>query len=274
MKNKSELVKDMYAAFGVAYFESEVLHRNLCNIFALATFDNPASFTRPRLEEKLDFAFSLTLGQLVNQINKRFPVELQEELSLAVSKRNYLAHHYLFDKNYLMFSEDGLKQLIDELFEYVKFFDELDKEITSSCEPLFHQFGITDELITEITESLQQGEQDEPLLSQRKLKKMECLVRVWDVEVNDGEITQIFETDDGVLWQLCDVGLGWSIFSQPEQHWKENAKINQYLPANINPRPAIVEPWNYDFQLAKGGVLFIRRSKKDKKYFLRIEESK
>ena len=237
MKTESELIKDMYAGFGVAYFESEVLHRNLCNIYALGSFDSPACFTHPRFEEKLGFAYSLTLGQLVNQINTHFPVELQEKLSLAVSKRNYLAHHYLFDKNYLMFSESGLEQLVDELYEYVKFFDELDNEITNNCEPLFLQFGITAEIITEITESLQKGEQDEPLLSQRNLKKIECLVRVWDVEVNNGEFTQVFETDDGIHWQLCDVGLGWSRFSNPNELWKENE-----ITISVNRMPVTKKP--------------------------------
>ncbi len=34
-----ELTKDVYAQFGLAYYLSEVLHRSLCNAFAIATFD-------------------------------------------------------------------------------------------------------------------------------------------------------------------------------------------------------------------------------------------
>ena len=49
-------------------------------------------------------------------------------------------------------------------------------------------------------------------------------MKVWDVEVGGGLITQIFETDDGNLWQLSDVGLGWSKFAKPESHWKVDEK--------------------------------------------------
>ena len=52
-------------------------------------------------------------------------------------------------------------------------------------------------MIQEIYGRLIQGEQDEPLINQRTLKKQERIVKVWDVEIAYGLITQIFETDDG-----------------------------------------------------------------------------
>lgn len=59
-----ELIKEVYAKFGLAYYHSECLHRGLCNIQALLSFNDRSDITRPRIEEKLEYVYSLTLGQV------------------------------------------------------------------------------------------------------------------------------------------------------------------------------------------------------------------
>jgi len=273
MDNQSELIKEVFAQFGAAYFESEVLHRGLCNVYALASFDKPESITRPRIDEKLSYSFSLTLGQVINEAKHLFPDDIQQLLDLALSKRNYLAHHFWFEQNYLMFDEKGLLQLQQELIEFTDFFDSLDKKITEFFHPIRKKFGLSDEIIQEAYERLLKGEKDKPLISQRKPKKQERIVRVWDVEIANGLISQIFETDDGNLWQLCDIGLGWSRFEKSESNWKINENIQKYLPANINPRPLISEAWNYEFHLTKEALLWVRPGKREKSYTWGIKTS-
>ncbi len=272
MDEQSELIKEVFAWFGTAYYHSEVLHRGLCNIYALSTFDKPESITRPRIEEKLAYASSLTLGQVIKESKHLFPTEIQEQLDLALSKRNFLAHRFWFEKNYLMFDEKGLLQLRDELIEYTDFFEGLDKTISTFFHPIRQKFGITDEMVQESYERFLQGEQDEPLIDQRKLNKQERIVRVWDVELTNGLSTLIFETDDGNLWQLSDVGLGWSKFNKPEPLWKINEKFQHYLPATINPRPPITESWNYEFHFAKGAIFWVKPGKREKSYTWGIKE--
>lgn len=265
MDEQSELIKEIFARFGTAYYESEVLHRGLCNVYALATFETPESVTRPRLDEKLTYSYSLTLGQVIKESKHIFPVDIQEQLDLALSRRNFLAHHFWFEKNHLMFDKQGLLQLQNELIEFTVFFDDLDKTISKFFHPICQKFGITDEMIQEIYGRLIQGEQDEPLINQRTLKKQERIVKVWDVKVADNLITHVFETDDGYLWQFCDVGLGWSRFEKPAVDWVINKNIQKYLPANINPRPSVTS-WNYEFKLAKGAVLWVKPGKREKSY--------
>ncbi len=273
MDEQSELIKEVFARFGAAYFESEVLHRGLCSIHALATFEIPECVTRPRIDEKLTHAYSLTLGQVIKESTYLFPTDIQEQLDLALSKRNYLAHHFWFEKNHLMFDKQGLLQLQEELIKLTDFFDSLDKTISTFFRPIYQKFGITDEMIQEIFEKLIQGELDEPFIEQRMLKKQERVVKVWDVEVAGGLVAQIFETEDGNLWQLSDIGLGWSKFAKPESHWKINKIFQQYLPVNINPRPSISESWSYEFQLTRGAVFWVKRGKREKSYTWGIKES-
>jgi len=274
MDDKSELLRELYARFGLAYYESEVLHRSLCVIYALGTFDKPESITRPRMDEKLTYAYSLTLGRVINETKHIFSNEIQNKLDIALSKRNYLAHKFWFEKNYLMFREQGVIKLHDELMKYVNYFSSLDKTIQNYFRPIRQKFGITDELLEETFRELEKGEPDEPLLSQRKLKKQELIIRAWNVEIDNSIVTQVFESDDGCLWQLCDVGLGWTILKKKELYWEINQEIQSFLPAKINPRPNINQPWNYEFHLLKDKILFIRRGKKDKSYTYGIREKK
>ena len=266
MVSQEDLIKEVFAQFGAAYYHSEVLHRGLCNIYALATFDKAEDITRPRIEEKLALAFSLTLGQIVEKTKGLFPSDLQWRLEVALDKRNYLAHHFWFERNPLMFSEPGLLELREELLELADLFSELDEAITEYFKPKRQAMGVTNELIQESFDKLIAGEPDEPLISQRLLKKQERVVRVWDVKVGDNLIAQVFETEDSCLWQLCDVGLGWTCFEKPAPDWTINERLQKYLPSNFNPRPPITEPWNYEFNLAKGAVLWVKRGKRERSY--------
>ena len=266
MEDREELIKEVFAQFGAAYCHSEVLHRGLCIVYALATFDKAEDVTRPRIEEKLSIAFSLTLGQIVEKTKVLLPSGLQQRLKEALDKRNYLAHHFWYERSPLMFSEQGLLELRQELLELTVLFSELDEAITEHFKPKRQAIGVTDELIQETFDKLIAGEPVESLIAQRLPKKQERIVRAWDVNVGDNLIVQIFESEDGCLWQFCNVGLGWTRFEKPASAWAINERLQKYLPSNINPRPPITEPWCYEFNLAKGAVLWVKRGKRERSY--------
>lgn len=269
MDTLNELIKEVFARFGVAYYHSEVVHRGLCHVYALMTFERKDHVTLPRLHEKLAHAYSLTLGQAVSDTKDLLPSDLQQRLAVALKKRNYLAHHFWFERCHLMYSEQGLLEMLGELRELDDLFSDLDEDIREYFRPKREEFGITDEMIEQSLNDLIAGELDEledPLISQRSPRKRERIVRVWDARVADDLVAQIFETDDGCLWQLCDVGLGWTRYKKPAADWKVNETIHKHLPATVNPRPPISEPWNYEFRLARGAVLWVKRGKRDRSY--------
>jgi hypothetical protein len=262
----NELIREVYAQFGLAYYFSECLHRELCNVYALLTFKDSKDATSPRIEEKLAYSFSLTLGQVIRETKNIFPSELHQRLTSALEKRNYLAHRFWFERIHLMYSESGLIEIHQELLGLSNLFSSLDEEISRYLKSKQEAFGITDDLIEQSLDELLAGEAIDPPISQRRFRKRERIVRVWDVEVSEGLIAQIFESEDGCLWQFCDVGLGWTHFEKPEVSWKINETIQIYLPANVKPRPTTSEPWNYEFVLTKGTVLWVKRGKREQSY--------
>ena len=66
----------------------------------------------------------------------------------------------------------------------------------------------------------------------------------------------IFELADGSLWQLSDVGLGLTRFQEIGPGWTEHPATKPHLPAEIPPRPQHAPPWDYEFTLSNGAVLW------------------
>jgi hypothetical protein len=260
-----DLIREVYARFGLAYYQSECLHRELCMILALSGLPSRDLITRPRVEERLIHAFSLTLGDVAAKLEGDLPGELSGELREAVGRRNFLAHHFWFERAHLMFSIESMHQLIAELDEYAELFDRLDTRVSEWSEPKRRELGLTDEVVQSSLRRILAGETDEPLPDrqtvrelEKKLSRRQRLIRVWEFTLDDGRKPLIFELVDGSLWQLSDVGLGWTRFQEVGPGWTEHPAFKPHLPADILPRPEPTGPWDYEFALANGAVLWVK----------------
>jgi len=118
---------------------------------------------------------------------------------------------------------------------------------------------------------LASGQADDPPLPDRrtlrdmekKLSGVQRLVRVWTCQPGDARAPIVFELADQSLWQLCDAGLGWTRFKTISPEWMEHPEVKSYLPADIQPRPRNAEPWQYEFNLADGAVLWVKPGRED-----------
>jgi hypothetical protein len=264
-----KLIKEMYAPFGLAYYHSECLHRELCNAYILAPFSKPDGVTGPRVNERMTEAFAMTLGQVVDAIRPWVTGELQSTLEEAVERRNFLAHRFWFERCHLMSSEDGARQLIDDLCADSEFFSRADEEVGAHFSDQSVRLGLTDERRQlALEEMLERGEEWQGPAAQRRLRKQETIVRVWDVPALDDQSTLIFELQDGSLWQLSDVGLTWTRFASPASDWEENPTIKPYLPAPTNPRPGAPGSWDYELVLGAAARIVVGLSGKRPKAFV------
>src|SRR5450759_1969652 len=91
-----DLILGLYARFGLAYYQSECLHRELCFTYACSGLPSPDMITRPRVEEQLAHAFTLTLGDVAGRLKGVLPAEMTTQIQEAVDVRNFLAHHFWF----------------------------------------------------------------------------------------------------------------------------------------------------------------------------------
>lgn len=258
MRASSDEVKEVYARFGLAYYHAEVLHRGLCNLYALSCIPEGGGITRPRFEEHLLEAYSSTLGRIVTLVLPLLPVELIPKLQSAIEQRNFLAHDFWFDRIHLTLTSEGVDRLIDELTAYSQTFNALDAEIDKCTESYRSRSGITGEMFAEAVRAMLRGEEPEPLIRKRRPKKEEVIVAIYEAPTEAGGSTLIFQTEDRILWQLCDAGLGWTVYDQVESSWKPLVPLQKFLPARINPRPPIEKPWHFDILLGGGVSLAVR----------------
>jgi len=264
-KPTDDLVREMYARFGLAYYHSEVLHRGLCIILAMYDLPRRDLIIRPRVEEHLAHAFSLTLGDVITELDGKVPAKYSTKLADVREKRNFLAHHFWFERAHLMFRADHIQRLIDELDGYTEIFSRLDEETSAWFHARQTELGLTDDILQNCLARILSGEGEEPLPGkgvvkelERKLKRKQRLVRVWEFELPQGGKPLVFEMQDGTLWQLCDAGLGWTRFQNTEPHWVEHPAIKPHLPAEITPRPKGIKPWEYEFKLKHGAALWVK----------------
>lgn len=258
-------IRELYAMFGLAYYQSECVHRELCMIWAWSGLPSRDLITRPRVEERLAQAFSLTLGDVAAKLKAVLPAELYAELQTAVETRNFLAHHFWLERAHLMFSVENVRQLTAELDDYARLFDRLDVQVSAWAEPKRQELGVTEEVIQHSLSRILAGEADEPLPDRQAIRELEKklgrpqrLIRVWEFTVDDGRKLLVFELADGSLWQLSDVGLGWTRFREVGPGWTEHPAIKPHVPADILPRPRPAAPWDYEFTLANGAVLWVK----------------
>ena len=270
-----ELMKDLFAQFGITYYHSEVLCAGLGIFYALMSFKNTSDITKSRLEEKLAEANYLTLGQIIDKVKPLISIDLQKRLDEALEKRNYFAHQLWYEQAYAIFTESGSLTVIDELRWGRQMFEELDDEFERLTIKRCKEIGVTDETIETFLQRGLAGEVEPLLPSKPRLSRnMIRIVRAYDIILENGGLAQVLETDSGQFLQFCDVGLGWSNFTEVKSNWKVNEVLSQYLPASIVPRPEITDPWNYEFKLPQNAVLWVKRGNAEKTFRWGIRKAK
>lgn len=258
MTDLNDLCREVYARFGLSYYLAECLHSQLCVTYATIGFRSPADVTRPRIEEKLKWAFRQMMGPLIEAVRSHLPPTCAASLAEALTWRNKLAHGFWFDRAHLMFKEEGLQQILEELRQANVVFEGSDEQLTAFYHDTKCRLGISDDAIAQAQGRLLAGQTEPPLPAKRLPKKEERLIRAWQYLV-EGRRATVFECEDGLLLQLCDSGLGWSAHEKPGSEWATDEKLQAYLPATVRTKPPANEPWKYDLQL-KGAVLEVSKS--------------
>jgi hypothetical protein len=274
----SEDVKEVYARFGLAYYHAEVLYRGLCNLYCASQVPPAGPVTRYRVEEHLRTASEMTLGQLLTRLETTLlPPLLLERLAIALERRNFIAHHFWYERIHLIATLPGIEAMLTELAQDTELFQELDGEVENIVGPLHARVGLTPEILVQSFNDIKTGKAGalDPLHSQRMPRKQETVVKAFNVPTTSGHTVLVFQTDDGLLWQLCDAGLGWSPYDHVDPSWPLAQKFTGLLPAKINPRPKTSVAWTFEIPFSARASLAVYPGKRAGQviYDLRIKDS-
>jgi hypothetical protein len=152
--NSTGQVKTVYEHFGLAIYLAQVLEHGLANaLMCSELLPRRAGKPLPRKQWEAEFdafmeqQFKHTLGRLIQRLNSTSPVpdDLEELLTAALVKRNFLAHHYFREHADAFMSHRGREEMIAELQEAQKLFEKADDRLDQVITPLRERYGLTDD---------------------------------------------------------------------------------------------------------------------------------
>jgi hypothetical protein len=203
------------------------------------------------VEERLRLAGEMTLGPLAKEATRFLPEGFGERLSGAVARRNFLAHEFWYERLHLMMSAEGMGRLIDELGGDVDLFSVLDRDLAAILSQHRRSLGISDEQVEAHIAEFSVAP-PEPLPNRRLPSREEAIDGAWLVPSGTQGSHLVLRSRDGDLWQLCEVGLGWSFCRGPHSSWPVFEPLAKALPATVRARPKVERPWSYVLEFSTG----------------------
>ena len=146
---ESEHIREVCARFGAAMFHIQGLERQLAILLATAYGPGLPEITRKEFDNLLESLFQKTLGSLISRLRQVTDLtdEIEMDLERALSKRNWLAHDYFWDRAVEFMTEKGRTSMIDELEKLGAEFRRLDHQFTQITRVSAQKYGITEEVI-------------------------------------------------------------------------------------------------------------------------------
>jgi hypothetical protein len=152
----SEQVKEIYAYFGLAIYQAQCLEHGLVNALVfLDLIPNRRKFAKSAeewaeiVDSFMDSKFEFTLGRMICALKDITTVDpgLQDYLSTALSKRNWLVHNYFRERVEAFLTESGRESMLTELEATQVIFCRADDMLEAAIKPAREKVGLTDEVI-------------------------------------------------------------------------------------------------------------------------------
>jgi hypothetical protein len=153
--------KEVYAYFGLAYSNACTFEAGLVNALLYVdylakvkeTYRGPETFDRAAYEAGFD-AFmakqqAATLGALIRRIESlaAMDADLKALVLKALSRRNFLAHRFFWERAVDFMTPDGRNKMIRELEEDVALFDQADHAVGAFTRSYRARVGLTDRVL-------------------------------------------------------------------------------------------------------------------------------
>ena len=98
--SESQQIREVFATYGLAMYQAQCLEKQLVVVLSGPYSPTPDKLTRGRIDDLMDTNLEQTFGALAKEVKSRttLPTDTDEKLDRAVEDRNWLAHHYWWDR--------------------------------------------------------------------------------------------------------------------------------------------------------------------------------
>jgi hypothetical protein len=128
---ESYRIREIYAFFGLTMYQIQCLERTLSMLCTTVYNPDANSMTKSQYDSILETNFSKTLGQLMTKIKKSMdlPEDFENKFADALKKRNFLVHHYFWERAMKLSHTRGQEEMITELSQLSVYFENMDREL-------------------------------------------------------------------------------------------------------------------------------------------------
>ena len=141
--------KEVYAFFGLAYYQAAVLEHGVLNLAVAMLARNIPGITVGDVDTLYESFDKHTFGQVINVAKSKFDIapDLEADLSVALQYRNYLAHRFFMVHDIDIRLPSGRRKMIDELIEILAHLISIDVRMDEIWMNAWRSFGLTKEMI-------------------------------------------------------------------------------------------------------------------------------
>lgn len=145
--------KEVFAFFGLAYYQAAVLEHGVLNLAVAMLAKRVSGITAGDVERLYESFDKSTFGQIIEAAKVRFeiPSDLEADLAFALEKRNHLAHRFFVVHDIDFMTPSGKRKMINELVEILEHFQSVDSRMDEIWMRAWESFGITKEWIEQKT---------------------------------------------------------------------------------------------------------------------------
>lgn len=159
----SEHCKEVYAYFGLAMYRAQCVEQSIVQLLIFFDFfkENAPKFeSREKWEadfDRFDGALSKkTMGRLLGAIKELGVLngDIECNLSLALEKRNWLAHTYFVDHALNFINESGRNKMINELKDVINLFNSVENVLNPISKSAAIEYCLTDDILEKLQKEI------------------------------------------------------------------------------------------------------------------------
>ena len=142
-----ELIKEVYAHFGLCVYLAQVFETGLINILTALETAASKTPTRQTFDDLYTKHESLTFGNLMKalSVHSVLPTDLVKEIRQLKAERDHLAHRFFRDHDLDFITVGGCYLMIERLVASRQRFEALDKRVSQFTTQSFSKLGFNPE---------------------------------------------------------------------------------------------------------------------------------
>lgn len=144
LDDESFQIRQVFARFGAAAYQGQVLETGLVNVLTMAQVSSTPHATRQTFDEYFEGNLQATMGRLVALLTPFLQQDggVLDDLGRALAERNRLAHRFFFEHAEDFASFAGREAMLAELMTAEALFEEVNDRLTPGLDRLFASRGV------------------------------------------------------------------------------------------------------------------------------------